>query len=443
MDRLVQIPRHWNVVLLKHLCVRSALYGANVPETSYRTSGLRFVRTMDITETGDLTPRGVCTSAEEVAEYRLGHGDLLISRSGTVGRSFLYDAEVHPPAAYAGYLVRFVLGSDLDPRFAFFYTKSRSFLSFVQVNTIQSTISNVNGQKYARCPFPVPPIAEQRRIAQVLDGRTQDIDTLIVDRTKLLDLLAEHRRSLVNRVVTRGLKPSVGFRPSGVAWLGNVPAHWEVVRLRACADVRASNVDKHSRVGEKPVRLCNYLDVYHHESITGRMPFMSATASVEEIDRFHLAAGDVLITKDSEASDDIGVPAFVSNTAPDLICGYHVYILRPKERRVIGKYLCRLLQCVAIAYQIRVSAKGVTRYGLSLGDIKSVRIPLPPLAEQEAIVQHTDRLTREVEAAISAGQREIALLKEYRDGLISDMVTGRLSVREAAERLPEPGREDS
>src|SRR5688572_1435733 len=98
------------------------------------------------------------------------------------------------------------------------------------------------------------------------------------------------------------------YKDSRVRWLDEVPEHWEVRRLRSVADMRVSNVDKHTREDELPVRLCNYIDVYKNDRIHPRMPFMSATGSADEISRFRLESGDVLITKDSEVWTDIGVP---------------------------------------------------------------------------------------------------------------------------------------
>lgn len=232
------------------------------------------------------------------------------------------------------------------------------------------------------------------------------------------------------------LTPYPAYKDSGVEWLGQVPEHWEVRRLRTIVEMRVSNVDKHSREGEEPVRLCNYVDVYKHERIRANMEFMKVTASKEEIVRFRLEQGDVLITKDSEAWNDIGVPALVESSAPDLISGYHLALLRPREV-VEGAFLLRALQNPQVAYQFHVEAKGVTHYGLSHNAIKSVSVPLPPAPEQTAIVEYLDAKTAKLDAAIATARRVIDLLREYRERLIADVVTGKVDVREAAARLPE------
>ena len=201
----------------------------------------------------------------------------------------------------------------------------------------------------------------------------------------------------------------LSYRPSGVEWLGDVPTHWEVRRLRTVAEMRVSNVDKHTREDEFPVRLCNYVDVYKNDRITEAVPFMNATASWDEIERFRLERNDVLITKDSESWDDIGVPALVTETADDLLCGYHLALLRPFEE-VLGAYLALTLRSRVVAYQFHVSANGVTRYGLTHAGIQSVRIPFPPLPEQRAIVRYLDYVDRRIRRYVAAKRKLIALV---------------------------------
>ena len=225
------------------------------------------------------------------------------------------------------------------------------------------------------------------------------------------------------------LKPYTEMKDSGVEWLGEVPAHWKVRRLRYVMDMRVSNVDKHAKEDEEPVRLCNYVDVYKNDYINERMNFMQATAADEEIERFRLEKDDVLITKDSETWDDIGVPALVTKPATDLISGYHLALLRPRTDELAGGYLLRALQSKGLAYQFHMEAKGVTRFGLSHTGIKSVRLSLPPLPEQTAIVRFLDDADRRIRRYIRGKQKLIALLEEEKQAIIHQAVTGQIDVR--------------
>jgi type I restriction enzyme S subunit len=223
--------------------------------------------------------------------------------------------------------------------------------------------------------------------------------------------------------MTADLRPYPAMKDSGVPWLGEVPEHWEVRRLRNAAEMRVSNVDKHTKEDEQPVRLCNYVDVYKNDRIRASMVFMQATATRDEIARFRLEAGDVLITKDSEAWNDIGVPALVEDSAADVICGYHLALLRPFPQVVLASYLFRTLQSVPTAYQFHVEANGVTRYGLSHSAIKSIWIPLPSLPEQAAIVRFLDHVERRIRRYIRAKQKLIKLLEEEKQAIIHRAVT--------------------
>ena len=148
------------------------------------------------------------------------------------------------------------------------------------------------------------------------------------------------------------------YKDSGFEWLGDVPAHWEVKRLKNSASHWVSNVDKVATDDELPVRLCNYTDVYYHDYIRPDMDLMEATATVQEIDRFGLQVGDAVITKDSEDWCDIGVPALVVESTSDLVCGYHLAIIRPQRLALVGKFLLRTLQADAVNRQFQVVATG-------------------------------------------------------------------------------------
>lgn len=225
------------------------------------------------------------------------------------------------------------------------------------------------------------------------------------------------------------LKPYPASKDSGVDGLGQVPAHWEVRRLRTVAEMRVSNVDKHVRDGERPVRLCNYVDVYKNDRITHQMPFMNGTATPDEIERFRLRRGDVLITKDSESWNDIGVPALVESAASNIVCGYHLALLRPFPGCINSGYLFRALQSSGVAHQFHIEANGVTRFGLAHGGVGSIRLPLPPFAEQASIVRFLDQVDRRIQHYVRAKRKLITLLEEQKQAVIQEAVTGRIDVR--------------
>lgn len=154
--------------------------------------------------------------------------------------------------------------------------------------------------------------------------------------------------------------------------------------ISAVTKVIASTVDKKTMPDELPVFLCNYTDVYYNSIITGNMPFMKATAKQSEIDRFSLCSNDVVITKDSESADDIGISTYIQSIRENLLCGYHLTILRPKKN-VDGRFLSLTLSHPRISYDFYRYANGITRFGLTTETYNKVKIPFPPLPEQKAI----------------------------------------------------------
>lgn len=217
--------------------------------------------------------------------------------------------------------------------------------------------------------------------------------------------------------------PYSAYKPSGIAWLGDVPKHWEIKRLKTSARCWVSNVDKIPADDELPVRLCNYTDVYYNDYIRPDMGLMETTATTEEIQRFGLKVDDVLITKDSEEWSDIAVPARVVESSPDLVCGYHLAIIRAEPHKLFGPYLFRAFQSCAVNQQFQIAASGVTRYGLPKSAIGDAWIPLPSAEEQRAIADFLDRETAKLDTLVEKKRALIEKLKEKRAALISRTVT--------------------
>ncbi|NUZ07667.1 restriction endonuclease subunit S [Piscinibacter koreensis] len=194
---------------------------------------------------------------------------------------------------------------------------------------------------------------------------------------------------------------------------------WKVVPLRDVADIRVSNVDKKTLLSELPVRLCNYMDVYSNDYIRPDLPFMEATATAAEIQRFRVAKGDVLITKDSETPDDIGIPAAVTDEIDNLVCGYHLAQIRPIQSVVEPVYLSKQLSLAASAIYFAQRATGSTRYGLSNRTLAETPIRLAPLQQQKRIAA----ILTGLDNAIGATEALIEKHQQIKAGLMHDLFT--------------------
>lgn len=197
-------------------------------------------------------------------------------------------------------------------------------------------------------------------------------------------------------------------------------SEWSRVKLAEVAEIRFSNVDKKTILGEVPVRLCNYIDVYGNSGyITNDLPFMEASVLPVEIDRFRVERGDIMLTKDSETPDDIGIPAVVVDDIPNLVCGYHLALIKPRREQIDSVYLAKQLGSKPTVRYFSRLANGSTRYGLSSSSIACTSIPLAPLPQQRRIAEILSTL----DEAIEQTEALIAKYQQIRAGLMHDLFT--------------------
>jgi type I restriction enzyme S subunit len=164
---------------------------------------------------------------------------------------------------------------------------------------------------------------------------------------------------------------------------------WATAKLRTIASVVTSNVDKHLHEDEIPVRLCNYLDVYRNRRLSKPYQFSEGSVTKAELDRFSIRRGDVLITKDSETPDDIGVPCLIADDFENTVCGYHLALIRAGDR-LNPSFLSYLFQSEAARRYFLAQAAGLTRFGLNARTVGGLLVPTPPLDEQDAIANVLD-----------------------------------------------------
>jgi type I restriction enzyme S subunit len=259
---------------------------------------------------------------------------------------------------------------------------------------------------------PVPALADQKVIADYLDHETARIDALIEKKLRIMTLIGHRTEILLANHLDELIKR-----------YGEVP-------LKSVAKLSVSNVDKKSYDGQMAVKLCNYTDVYYMRKISNDIDFMEATADLAQIQKLALKKGDVLITKDSESADDIAVPALVIEDLPGVVLGYHLALLRPFA--ILGDFL----YWVALSRRCRdafsLAASGVTRFGLRQDAIARVHVPKAPLDEQMALTELFEKHITSGDSVVESIQRQVALLKERRQALITSAVIGELEIPEVA-----------
>jgi type I restriction enzyme S subunit len=391
VEWLGEVPDHWKVIRLKFIAKLNMGQSPASEDCNLDGEGTPFLQ--GNAEFGQLnpTPKLYCSTARKHAQPE----DFLLSVRAPVGALNVADQEYGIGRGLCAITPQF---ERLEHGYALYLLEvTRNELYVVATG---STYEAVTVDQVGCINCILPPLHQQHTIASFLDRQTAHLDALISKKERLITLLEEKRAALISRAVTKGLDPDVPMKDSGVEWLGEVPEEWKLLKLKHIAKINLSNVDKKINEDEEHIKLCNYVDVYYNDYITSDLDFMEATASPNQIDRFALRGGDVIITKDSESWEDIAVPAYVSDDLKGVICGYHLAHIRPDYSVIDGEYLFWSLCAPCLNHQFRVEAHGITRFGLEKYCIDNSQFLVPPINEQKFIASFLDRETAKIDVLI-------------------------------------------
>ena len=293
---------------------------------------------------------------------------------------------------------------------------------------------NLSWTDFKLLPCLIPPLPEQAAIVRYLDHADRRIQRYINGKERLIALLEEEKQAIINQAVTRGLDPNVPLKPSGVQWLGDVPAHWEVNQLGRIGSFSKGNGGTKDDELPAGVPCVRYGDLYMNHKYFIRQS--RSYISTERAPTYTpMRYGDVLFAGSGETLDEIGKSA-VNLIDGEAYCGGDVILFRTKKANnpsFMG-YACDSLPAISQKAQM---GRGITVMHIYSSQLKYLWLALPPVHEQEAIVAYLSTAVGNVDTATSAARRQIELLREYRTRLISDVVTGKLDVREAAANLPD------
>ena len=432
MEWIGEMPRHWKVLKAKH--VGSSNPSKNNPKTTHLKDKIVVFLSMERVHTDGTIDQELRLPYSQLKNgyTYFEEGDILIAKvtpcfeNGKIVH--IKNLETSVGFGSTEFIVIRPNTQKVFPPFLFYLLYNEPLRS-IGKNFMTSAVGlkRVPTEYVENFQVPIPTYQEQTQIANFLDRKTGQIDELIRVKERRIELLQEQRTALINQAVTKGLDPDVGMKPSSVEWIGEIPKHWEINRLKYVAKILPSNVDKHIYPDEIQVKLCNYTDVYYNDYITVDSVLEKGSCNEREFTKFVLRKGDVIITKDSETPDDIGVPTFVKDNLDNVVCGYHLTMIRPLVCR--GEFIFRFIQSDRTRRYFEVNSNGITRYGLGKASIENLLLPIPPDSEQRQIADFLNQKTKQIDELIVAELRKIELLKEYRQSLISEAVTGKIDVR--------------
>ena len=439
VEWLGEVPERWEVKRLKFILAVPLKYGANEAAELNDPSLPRYVRITDIDENDGLREETFKSLPVEVAaEYLLREGDLLFARSGaTAGKTFLYRMS-WGVCAYAGYLIRARIDKGKAvPEFVRHFTASSCYWQWLSSALIQATIQNVSAERYASLWVPLPAVKEQVAIAHFLDHETGKIDTLVAKKRTLIERLKEKRSALISRTVTRGLPPDAArqagldphpkLKPSDIRWLGEVPERWEVLPFTKYVSDKSDYRGKTPKKTQEGVFLVTAKNV--------RMGFIDYESSQEyvaeeEYDeimrRGRPKKGDILFTTEAP----LGNIALIDRE--DIALAQRIIRFRMNADYFCSRFPLYGMMSDHFQAQLQSLSTGSTAEGLKASKLPILRILVPPVEEQRVIVNFLDRALAKMDQMTTKVQAAIERLQEYRTGLVTAAVTGKIDVQSVA-----------
>lgn len=415
-----EIPDHWNLKRIKHTTyVKGRIGWQGLRSDEFLEKGDSHVVTGTDFDCGRVnweTCYQITQSRyDEDPFIQLMENDLLITKDGTIGKIALVKNIPGIATLNSGIFVTRPKTNDYITEFMYWVLQSDVFTSFINHNKSGSTILHLYQNVFNEFSFPCPLVHEQTQIAQYLDHKTSQIDKLITDKEKLIELLNEERTAIINQAVTKGLNPEVPMKDSGIEWLGEVPEHWEVKKLKYLCSVISEKKDDF-----KPEVIIALENI---ESWTGRI---TGSLDINEVgsDLSLFRKGDVLFNK----LRPYLAKAVLANH--DGACVGELLVLRSTSE-IMPEFLFRRMLSEIFISTIDGSTFGTKMPRASWDKfISKLAVPICGIDEQKEIVLFISNQEKRIYNLLEKIQQEIQLLKEYKTALISEVVTGKIDVRD-------------
>jgi len=423
-----EIPEHWENRKFKWDIFYQE--GPGLRTFQFTDKGVRVICVSNITEKGidfETTHTRHISFEDYLEKYQhftVDDKDILLSSSGSIGKVSRYFFDGDPvilntstirlhssnKGKYLDDFVPYLLSSD--------YIQIQ--LRFLMTGGI---VSNFGPSHLDQLFNYLPPLSEQTQIVSYLDRKTEGIDKLIQNKIRKIELLKEYRTSLISKVVTKGLNPNVKMKDSGVEWIGEIPEHWGVKNIKHHSEVNVGLV----------INPSTYFDEYGTIPIITGKNVKVTGIDLGEVDKITEESNELLwktkIYEDDLVSMRVGYPgrtSVVKKSENGINC-CSVIITR-KSKSIISKLLELQLNSKIGEIQVELCQGGMGQKVVNLSDWNEFKVISPPLSEQHEIVSYLDEQTQLIDKNIQTEEKKIELLKEYRQSLISEVVTGKIKV---------------
>lgn len=420
-----EIPEQWDVKKIKHRCyVKGRVGWKGLKSSEFLTNGFSYLVTGTDFK-NDTVDWDNCYHIDEERYnedpyIQLQNEDLLITKDGTIGKLAVVTNLDKPACLNSGIFVVRSTKEDFSTRYLLWVLKSSTFTDFNGLTAYGSTIQHLYQNVFVEFAFAFPPVQTQISIADYLRKKTTEIDQIIANKQKLIALYEEEKQAIINQAVTKGLDPNVKMKDSGVEWLGEIPEHWEVKKLKFVATINDETLPE-TTDEDYSIEYIEISDVKSGIGIinTTNYSFKDAPSRARRI----VKKGDVIVSTVRTYLKSI---AKVESIIENLIASTGFAVIR--SRKIDSNYVGYLFYSEQLIGEIISHSTGVSYPAINATQLGDFFIPIPPVFEQLNIVTHIEKECNRLDAIIEKFNKQIDLLQEYRTTLISEVVRGKIKV---------------
>jgi type I restriction enzyme S subunit len=421
-----EIPEHWEINRLRNIA-DSIKTGSTPPSEEIQYFEPQELNWFGPGDFDNLilnnAKRKISNLAIEENKCRLfpSNSILLIGIGATVGKVGI----VSEASTSNQQINAIILKNEYNPKYYTYFISTIKDIIVMEASS--ATLPIFNQTQTKNIVLPVPQIEEQTTIANYLDHKTTQIDTLITKKEQFISLLQEERTAVINQAVTKGLDPKVKMKDSGIEWLGEIPEQWTSYRIDWVTNIVRGNTGfkKDELLGNGEYVALQYGKTYKVDIVDDSFNFFVNSEFFKESQV--VSKGDTILISTSETVEDLGHTCFYNNGNIGLLGGEQI-LLKPNRKVLYEKYLYQYARQFGL--ELKKYAKGLKVFRFNTTDLKQIFIAIPSIEEQIQIADFLDRETIRIDSLISKSQQEIELLKEYKTALISEVVTGKVDVRE-------------
>jgi len=425
IDWIGDIPSHWNVWRSKQAFNRNKEKALQEDPTILSLTS-KGVMVRDISNNDGQI-------AESYFEYNsVEQGDLLLNPMDLVTNAFAFISKFDGVISPAYFNLK-KKGNIESAYFQYYYQLQYWNLSFFHHGKGVSIEHRwtLNEETFKNFPIPLPPIKEQTEIAAYLDHKTAEIDELIADKKRLLELYEEEKTAIINQAVTKGINADAPMKDSGIEWLGEIPEHWDVKRLKYVAKMQGGFAFSSSDFVSNGIQLIKISNLYNNELRLDRQPTFLTDSFLESHSDWIISNGDILMSMTGTLGKrDYGFAILIEGIEGHLLLNQRV----SKIHSVHKIEVALLIHCLRSEYflnSIFCLPAGTKQGNFSNENILSQKIAFPPdVLEQQSIVSHIKTECALIDVKKVKTEKLIELLTEYRTALISEVVTGKIKVTE-------------